>query len=260
MGRHGLWTFFLLFLISACGSNTEPQETAIQSPPPDNTNLTIAKRVYDDDRTPDGFYQDPQLDGSAFFSVVHIRANQVAMSSLGFELCSDDFAQALQWSETYNTDQNQTGPLVETQEGELFFQFARSLDTVTRLERIFKCGYLDRTGVDTSNSTFAGTLNQSPIQLDHLKLVAEYLWTFSPYNNVGSIVIDSVTQQDGTSLTHTLRLARRLPAAGAQGCDYIELIEWGHTLDLNSSVLDSTEIQTGGFSARRDNASIELCD
>ncbi|MEM7280831.1 MAG: hypothetical protein AAF438_04310 [Pseudomonadota bacterium] len=226
----------------------------------DQSKIQIAQRVYDDARLPVNFYSEPVRDPTAFYNVQHVRSGDVAQTG-DYEMCSDDFATALSWSEQLNGSQSLSGDLVETEESSMLFEFSRVLSNTPdryRIERVFKCSYLDRTTLDPITGS-AGVVNVRPLATSDVKTIAEYFWTFSAYNNVGSIVLESTSESDDEVFSHTLSLARLLVGAGSNGCDYVELIHWQYDAHRTNGELNSREEPMGGFSARKEGSNVTLC-
>ncbi len=252
--------FFGVILITACGSS-EPNEDLAINPNTDSTKLLVAQRVYDDDRVPVGFYSEPTRNSGAFYSIQHVKASDLNQSAGDYEVCHDDFAMALSFSEQLNAGHPQSGSLTDTDENSRFFEFVRSIPgnvSQYRVERVFKCSYLDRSSYNP-NTGAAGTANIRPLSESQLKTIAEYFWTFSEYNNVGSVVVSSDTQASTPNLGHTLSLARLFPDAGRNNCDYVELVDWQYESDQNDGELFSTETVVGGFSAEKTTAGVRIC-
>ena len=258
MGNWPLKLATCTLMLASCGSEDfEPRV-------PDNkSNLQIAQRIYSDQRRPLGFFQEPQRDPGISYVIQHIKSNQISISQADFELCTDDFAVALDWSERFNLEQGVLGTLTDTSDTHMYFEFSRTLpgnSNRSRLERIFHCSYLDRSGVDLGVADYAGSLNTQPITKEQVRTVAEYLWTFSLYNNLGSIVVDSRGREQTDFIEHDLSIARKLDGAGTDGCDFIELIQWQYQATTPAGTLSSEEQGIGGFSATKENGSIRLCD
>ena len=247
-------------LVTACGSDS-PEENSTESASLGLDKQAIAQQVYDDDRVPEGFYAEPPRAPGAFYSIQHVKASDLSTPGGEYELCNDDFAMALSYSEQLNATHPQTGALNETSENTRYFEFVRSLPgnvAQYRVERVFKCSYLDRSSYDSTTGA-AGVINLRPLSNPQLKTIAEYFWTFSEYNNVGSVVISSDGQAATPNLRHRLHLARLLPGAGRDGCDYVELIEWQYESNQDNGTLFASEMVVGGFSAQKTTAGVEIC-
>ena len=91
-------------------------------------------------------------------------------------------------------------------------------------QRVFRCAYLDRTGVDLAAADgFAGSLNARPLDAAALRDLVEYLWLFTSYNNAGHAVLASEASLPGPA--HTLTLASLERAAGG-ACDRVTVRDW----------------------------------
>lgn len=250
--RRSLVLAVSLALIVACqsdsekGSNAGSKANSLLLPADDE----ILSKVYaSGPRTPPGFYQDPRLRDDGAATVHHIDsvgvldpASAAAANTMPFELCTDDVAEALAWSETEQLYRAVSGDLIVTGETARYYEFTRTLTDVPDWlshARVFKCTYLDRSAADArSVDGPAGRLNATPLDGARLQSASEYLWTFSRFNNEAHVVLDSVTRESGPGWRHTLTLATLTPGAGAEpGCDLVEVRDWELSLDAASGEL-----------------------
>ncbi len=128
----------VLGLFAACsggsgsGAGVGPQPTGNLALPSDEEILSM---VYSDTyRTPPDFYTDPRSLMVEATTIHHIR-NTTGMSAeelpddpAPYELCTDDFDQALGWSEADNAGRTVSGALVDTVETARYFEFVRTLN------------------------------------------------------------------------------------------------------------------------------------
>ena len=89
-----------------CGDGSAPAPAASAPPRPvTQSDLQIAQSVYGTGpRTPAGFYSDPPPSGHDYVSTTHLKNADVDAAVVApqplYELCTDDWSQALEWSET----------------------------------------------------------------------------------------------------------------------------------------------------------------
>lgn len=248
-------------LVTACGGDT-------QSPPqPDvavtSDDLAIAALAYaPDQRVPAGFHAEPARYADRSEFVFHVRTSDLGnpVVSADYEVCSDDFAEALQWSADSAVARAYATTLSGNLETAWFYQFERPLANDPSgivINRVFKCATLDRSSADNAGN--AGQLTKRPFAADDLKFVSEYLWHFSVYNNALHAVLSSVPGTDGTGLTHTLQRVQVETGAGADGCDRIAIWDWVHSADAGGR-LRSEQRFVRAFDARFEFGSVALCD
>ena len=145
----------LTLLLGSCGGGSD--EPVAQTPAQVSIaasygitlgNLQIAEALYRDSaRTPAGFLADPPPAGQAYVATRHLRAGDLGVApTSNVELCTDDWNQALQWSET--AAQNSGGAaLVGNLTDSRYYEFQRMVGgqpTIYQRTRVYRCAYLDR--------------------------------------------------------------------------------------------------------------------
>jgi hypothetical protein len=260
-------------VLSACGGgggdSSAPAPTASAPPRPvEQSDLQIAQSVYGSGpRTPVGFYSESPPSGYGYVSTMHVKnanvdATVVAPEPL-YELCTDDWNQALAWSELSAQHEPKYSDLVETNDDPRYFEFGRVREgdpTFYVRARVFKCAYLDRSEANLRDATGpAGLLNRRPLTGVELRDLSEYLWQFTQYNNVGYAVLKSSGSSSSTALTHTLHIASLARAGISASCDRVDVITWRHTLDTTSGRMD-LQVQTSwSFGAQEAAGVVSLC-
>lgn len=275
---------FALLSLAACGggSGTAPAGAAAtagaaapQSPATGGSggatsgDLAIAEQLYAGIvRVPPGFFVDaPPAGVTGSVLTTHLKNSDVDAGATGarFELCSDDPAQVLAWSELRATYQGAYSDLVETNDGPRALELVRvpRADRNARLRhRVFHCRYLDRSGTDLAlESGAAGTLRAAPLDAAALRELAEYLWQFTLFNNADHVVLQSVASTAGSTgaLAHSIDMARLVRAGVSGDCDRIEILRWTHAVDLASGTLTRRLDALRAFRARRDNGVVSVC-
>jgi hypothetical protein len=257
--------------IGACGGGSPPASRPASSAPPQQrvvaqTDLEIAQLLYaGGPRTPSGFYAETLRPGATYLTLTHLKNSDVADLAADapvHELCSDDLAEALSWTAAAAARAPTVTDLVETGGDQRLFEFVRATrEAGPRLvvHRVFKCAYLDRTGVDLHRATgVAGTLRKRPFDAADLRLLAEYLWTFSQHNNSGSAVLASRDDPDAPGTLHDAVMAR-VEAGAAGACDRIVVLSWRHRADPATGRLSLEEVGHFAFAARQDAAGVRVC-
>lgn len=261
----------LLTSLAACGGGGGGATTAgAQDPtPPVGAlgSLEIAELVYTDrQRTPAGFYAETPRYDAAYATLTHLKTTDLPGAGPGtvpHEVCSDDFAQAMAWSEDALVRAGTLADLVETNGGERTHEFVwvtRTTPAVHILHRVLKCAWLDRSGTDLREpSGPAGRYRKPAFSTTDLRQLGEYLWTFGTGNNAGHAVLSS-TAAAGTSGTHAHTLEEAVLVRGATGsCDRVET--WRSVLSAATAdgQLTRTLTRVGSFGVERVNGVARLC-
>lgn len=261
-------------VLAACGggggasdapaSNVQTAKAA--SRPVEQTDLEIAAAIYSGMRTPQGFQVDAAPSEHAFVATLHLKNTDIDSTldatAPQFELCTDEWSQALEWSETSAQRAPQYSNLVATNDEARYFEFGRTQPSdppVYVRARVFKCAYLDRSSANLrAGAGPAGHLNVRPIDADELERLAEYLWQFTGYNNFGHTVLKSAAT-NGAPLEHTLYIASLVRDGLSSGCDRIDVIAWRHRVDPTSGVATSSVDTLWSFGAREAGGIAQLC-
>lgn len=252
-----------------------PQPASVPPPaattPPPSTNsadLVLAERLYKGDaRTPAGFdVESRPANVLGTLSTRHLKNTDFATGpqALGssYEVCTNDMAQALDWSERLASWQGQYSDLVEIRSDARFFEVVRvpRADVTAMIRhRVFRCDYLDRTNTDLrAEAGAAGSMNQRPLTTVELERLTEYLWQFTMFNNSDFAVESSSTSQSGGSLVQTIRLGRLVRGA-AGSCDTVEISDWTHTMNAADGSLSRALTPVRSFKVRGGSAGTEAC-
>jgi hypothetical protein len=260
--------------LSACGGggggdSAAPTPNASAPPRPvTQTDLEIAQSVYGTGpRTPAGFSSDPKPSGHDYVATMHLKNSDVDAAAIApqplYELCTDDWNQALAWSELGAENSPQYSDLVETNDDPRFFEFGRVRQgdpTFYIRARVFKCAYLDRAAANLRASAGpAGKLNRRPLTATELRDLSEYLWEFTQYNNVGYAVLESSGASTSTTLSHTLHIGVLARGALSNSCDRVDVLAWSHTLDTTTGMLQLEVTTLWSFGARETSGAVSLC-
>lgn len=250
------------FVLNGCGGgggdgSSTPSPATVSSRPVDQTDLQIAQTLYaGTPRTPTGFYSDPGPSGQAHVSTAHLKNTDIAPAAGQplHELCTDDWNEALSWSETSAQNAAPYADLMETNDDARYFEFGRMRqgdpDFYLRA-RVFKCSYLDRSSADLrSTAGPAGRLNQRPLTATDLRTLSEYLWQFTTYNNFGHAVLQSRGRTTTSGLSHTLYIANLVRDGTSASCDRIDVQTWTHSVDTRSGELQLDVGTEWSFGAR----------
>ena len=244
-------------------SHVAPAPT-VSTRPVTQTDIEIAKTIYSGTpRTPAGFYVDP-APNDEFVATEHLKNSDIEdQSGPEHELCTDDWNQALSWSEVHAQDAQSYSDLVETNDETRFFEFGRTRASDPEFyvrQRVFKCSYVDRAAVDLrAPEGAAGLLNLRPLTAAELKTLSEYLWTFTEFNNFGSAVLESSGASASNSFSHSLYIASLERDGVSNDCDRIDVLEWKHSVDSSTGALTLNVGTVLSFGARETSGAVELC-
>jgi len=271
-------------LVSACGgggggapapsSSGNSQPASVPTPPvssaPSTTSadLDLAVRLYKGDaRTPAGFDVESRPSNVAgTLSTRHLKNTDVATGPQAispiYEMCTNDMAQAIDWSERQATYQGQYSDIAEVHGDTRMFEIVRvpRADVTAMIRhRVFRCDYVDRTNSDLrADAGSAGSMNQRPLTADELEKLAEYLWQFTLFNNSDYAVASSSTTVDGSNIVQTIRMGQ-LVRGSAGGCDTVQLMDWTHTMNSTNGSLTRTLGNVRSFQVKSTSGAVSSC-
>lgn len=250
----------LAVVLSSCGEDAALDAGVTTTLAP--SDQAIAAQLYaGTPRTPSGFVTDPVPSSFEQVTTYHLKSQQLAApAATQYELCTDDWSQAFAWSEEVATLSPDYLDFVANETADGYFQFDRvprgQPQRYVRM-RVYRCGYLDRSGVDLAAPVgFAGSFNRRPLDADALRDLSEYLWLFTTYNNAGHAAIASETRS-GAALTHAITIASLAAVAG--GCDRVMLTNWIHSVDAATGALVHAVTPVREFRVRREAGAIVSC-
>jgi hypothetical protein len=273
-----------LTTLAACGggggasapasSSSAPQSVnapaPVVAPAPTTTaaDMTLAGRLYKgDDRTPSGFdLEQRPASVTGTLATRHLRNTDFATGpqsiSPVYEVCTNDMAQAIEWSESLASWNGQYSDLVEVRSDAQKFEVIRvpRADVTAMLRhRVFKCDYLDRSSTDLRLDVgSAGAMNQRPLTATELEALAEYLWQFTLFNNSDYAVESSTRSTSGNLLVHTIRMGQLVRGVNG-GCDTVQLLDWTHTMNPLDGSLTRSLSNVRSYQAKSTAAGAESC-
>jgi len=230
--------------------------------------LALAGRLYKgDERTPAGF--DVETRPASVVGTVstrHLKNTDFATGPQGlsttYEVCTNDMAQAIDWSERQATYQGQYSDLAEVHGDSRMFEIVRvpRADATAMIRhRVFRCDYLDRTNTDLrADAGSAGSMNQRPLTADELEKLAEYLWQFTLFNNSDYAVESSATTVNGSTIVQTIRMGQ-LVRGSAGSCDTVQLMDWTHTMNSSNGSLTRALSNVRSFKVQSSGGAAQAC-
>jgi hypothetical protein len=288
MKSRNLLLLLALATLTACGgggggasggspapASSSPQPAAVtaapEAPAPapvNSADLALAERLYAGTaRTPQGFdVESRPANVAGTLATRHLKNTDLAAGpqSIGatYEMCTNDLAQAIEWSEKQSTWQGQYSDLAEVGNDARYFEIVRvpRADVTAMIRhRIFRCDYLDRAGTDLrSDSGSAGAMNQRPLTAVELEKLAEYLWQFTMFNNSDYAVESSSTTLNGSQLVQTIRMGK-LVRGSAGTCDTVQISDWSHIMSTLDGSLTRTLSAVRSFKVKGSSAGVESC-
>jgi hypothetical protein len=239
------------------------------APAPVNSgDMNLAGRLYKGtERTPEGFDLESRPSSvTGTLATRHLKNTDLATGpqALGasYEMCTNDLAQAVEWSEKQATWQGQYSDLAEVGTDERFFELVRvpRADVTAMIRhRIFRCDYLDRAGSDLrSDSGSAGSMNQRPLTAVELEKLSEYLWQFTMFNNSDYAVESSTTTLTGSQLVHTIRMGQLVRGTAAT-CDTVHVSDWSHIMSSVDGTLTRSLTAVRSFKVKGNGSGVESC-
>lgn len=254
----------MVLTLTACGGGTTApdfQTNAVRS-----SDYEIMEMVYMGQRTPDGFYQESLPD--TWYTIRHLKntdllAGRTVSGTPIYELGTDDFTEALNWSEIVATQQAVYEQLVDITETDLYFQFTRfspGTPDYTHYSRVFKSSALDRIGYDLDNpGIYLGMITWQALRVEQVKHVIEYLWSFTFNNNYGIGVLESYAEETDNEFIHTMSEAR-LTINYAGNCDTIQIFETQYTIQKTDGMIFQAEYLIREFYSERNGSDYLVCD
>jgi hypothetical protein len=249
-------------------SVTPPAPVVTTPPSTAAADLSLASRLYKgDERTPGGFDVETRpANVVGTLSTRHLRNTDLAAgpqaAGATFEVCTNDMAQAIDWSERQATWQGQYSDLVEVRSDAHMFEVVRvpRADVTAMLRhRVFRCDYLDRSNTDLrADVGAAGSMNQRPLTADELEALSEYLWQFTMFNNSDYAVESSTRSASGNTLSQTIRMGQLVRGVSG-GCDTVQLVDWTHTMNTVDGSLSRSLSNVRSFKVKNVSAAAQAC-
>lgn len=269
----GFEILFLIVVLTACGGGGDDQSSnngvSIENKPSvGSDDSDILKAVYFDVRTPDGFYSEVYADSDVYYSISHVKNVEVlsvesSQDSERFELSSDDFFEALEWSEQAAQNFPVYKQMVDSRETDLYFEFERvdiNNPQFVHLSRVLKKSVIDRSGVDLDESnSYQGNITATNLNSNQVKMIIEYFWMFSFSNNTGNAVIESTLIETDTSYINTM-VEAKLITRSADQCDTVEVYETSYEVQKDTGDIWKNKEMIREISSKRQGDLVVACD
>lgn len=258
----------IVLLLSACGGATTDTQGANNINAGEAVNMKIADALYFDKKTPAGFYKE-DLQDDVFYSITHVKNTSLLPvvdrdESSSYELSSDDFVEALSWSDKAAEYQISHQQLIDNSETWLYHQFTRfnpDEPQFINMHRVFKASVLDRNGVLRSDedSNYKGRITMPGPTVEQVKMIVEYLWMFTMSNNYSNAVVTSYTTETDNAFIHVMEQAM-LDSSYSESCDHIKLYEIRYTVPKDSGFIWREKVFIRDFLAKRTGDYLEICE
>lgn len=256
----------LVVLAGCLAATDEPDTSGTADLISGFTKLDVAELIYDSSyRVPPGFYVDERADSDVSYTLYHVKDE-----SNSYEVCTDDFNEAVSLESADNESRSVNGLYIGHYENSRYFEFIRELSypdgignipepTSPGYSRVFKCSYVDRTGVDRNlRNGYDGRLVASPVTPELTKELVEYLWQFVFFWPGQAKVLDTRAATLGNTIRHDLVLGIRT-GQGAGKCDRVDVIEWRFSADQATGELEKSFILLSSFGAQLLNGVPSIC-
>lgn len=267
-------TTALLMLLSACGGSQDSgvAREAVARIPADPEQALLV-RLYRDQRLPEDFYPAfvaGAAQDDAFYSVAHVRnIDTVPLAArntmTASELATNDFSQALAWSEAAESYQPVYRDLVDSRETAAYFEFLRvdmQHPEVTHYSRVLKQAFLDRSMTDQARlQDWQATVTfgrLGVIDAAHLRDAVEYLWWFGPGNNFGYAITAQSASETPSAVIFDLEVAQ-LEMNFNGGCDTVRRFTLRYSADRQTGVVTRSYLPGNSLQARLVDGRPEIC-
>ena len=262
MNDRGIFLALCCCTLAACqggDGSTVGSPAVVASTPPFPSDEAILAKAYDPlFQVPDTFLVDDRANTPGSYSLHHVQDN-----TGNYELCSDEFAEALAWEAADNESQPVRGPLTGSLETDKYFEFVRDLsfgDSVGNISnptspgfaRVFKCSYVNRTGVNRNmrdgDAGILGSVGSSAAQISEF---SEYMWQFTFFWPASKTVLDTFSAETANTYQHTLMVA--LVASQGEGrCDLVTVVDWVFSVNKNDGRISKDFMPIYELEAQRD--------
>ncbi|MDT8452006.1 MAG: hypothetical protein RQ936_04575 [Gammaproteobacteria bacterium] len=227
----------------------------------------ILQAVYFDIRIPAGFYTETYADSGTYYSISNVKNDELLpvadrLGIVRYELSSNDFTEALAWSEQAASHLPVYKQLVDNSDTDLYFEFLRvdlNNPQFVHKSRVLKTSALDRSGIDLNQpDSYQGKIGADMLTAKSVKMILEYLWTFSFSNNTGSAVLSSNTIETETSYIHTMEEAK-LTTRSAEQCDTVAVFKTTYTVQKASGDIWKEQQVIKEISSKYSGSEFEIC-
>jgi hypothetical protein len=202
-------------------------DESLQSLPSDDA---IQELVYSDYKVPSGFYTADFINASPYYeNTISVTPNDKRHFPPATQLCAEDYATALTWSEDSAHHSAYYRDLVSTSENDMYYEFVRKYSLRPRdaiLSRVYKCSYFVPAPYGWAQDEGAetiGTLKKKPIDLTTVSNFVQYLWYVKNYNLGGAKVLSIKSQELPESILVRLTHLNVVYAGDRGGIDIIRV-------------------------------------
>ena len=232
--------------------------------------LQIAQNVYDNvPRTPANFYQEVPRDPQFFYTTHHLMNSHID-SAVGadparaeYEVCVNDMTAAANFELAYRQAIAPTSQLLASTVTGEYFEYETDVPGSPQQRaalRIFDCDFVDRGNVNLrAPNGNGGTINRRPLDQNLVRLLAEYSFHFSSYNNIGYQVLSSEQQPIAGAINHTLLIAELVAAGSTENCDQLTVFSLSHDADSSTGVVAVTEVTEWSIGVLLTDGRAQIC-
>lgn len=228
------------FFLTACGesgSGSAQPENEVTAPVLTLEQQYTAERIYRNKRFPVDFTFPESWDTDTSSITKHAMTTDVSLFAKlleipVFELSTDNWQEAIAWSEEAAQKLPVYYGLVDLRENDMYFDLIRmnpDLPEVAYHSLIFKNSFIDRSGVDLDNpGAHRGYISINFVSEAVIDSVVEHLYLSSTHNQYGYAVIEEGTEELAEEYRHTMIEAELVSGSGS--CDTIRVFEVTHRI------------------------------
>lgn len=251
------------FLIGCTGGTTQTEVLPASYPRQEAIDL-IYNTTY---RYPDGYYFDMRDDVTRSYTLYHVKD-----PSISYELCTDNFDDAMTWEQADNDSRVVQGIFVGWEENEKYWEFYRELDysnagsignisdiTSPGFARIYKCSYVNRDGVDRNNFNGYGGILNADLNEQVVREFVQYTNFFNFWWPRTAKTLQFSSNETNEEFIHTLLLGLRTNQ-GTDKCDLIQLLDWRWTASKTTGNMERVLYNVDQFEADLINGVPVICE
>ena len=252
----------IIYFLSACSSENTDLSSNEKSMGA-SSDEEILEALYRDKRVPAGFYTEV-FPVDVFSSLSHVKSSILNLDANDpvYELSTDDFSEAIEYSEKEANLQPGYKQMVDVTETDFYFQLTRvDLDypEFVHFSRVFKLNALDRSGIDRNQlGSYQGKITIPVLTAQRVKDIIEYLWNFTFSNNYGNTVTESEISETSSEFVHSM-IEAKLVISAINTCDTVEVFESLYSIEKDTGFIWKESTLIREISIQRDASGFYPC-
>ena len=257
----GLALLILVFFITGCSDGSVQTEELPSSYPRQEAIQLIYNTTY---RYPDGYYFDMHDEITQSYTLY-----QVKDFSNSYELCTDNELEAIRLEQEDNDRRVVNGQFITYTQNERYFEFVRELDvsgsigntglTEPGFARIYKCSYVNRSGVDRNDFNGYGGIMNADLSEQVVREFVQYTNFFTFWWPRTAKTLQFNSEENNDEFIHALLLGLRTNQ-GTGKCDLIQLFDWRWTVSKSTGDMERELYNVDQFEADLINGVPTICE